>query len=88
MMQQDQPDDYIIATGEANSLQDFVAESFAIVDLDWREHVGSDPTLFRPTDLAWSLGNPEKAARRLGWRASTHMRGVVAHMMEEPISTD
>jgi GDPmannose 4,6-dehydratase len=83
MMQKDEPDDYVIATGEANSLQDFVAESFAIVNLDWREHVDSDPTLFRPTDLAWSQGNPEKAVRQLDWRASTHMKGVVARMMND-----
>jgi len=82
MMQEDKPDDYIIATGEANSLQDFVAESFATVGLDWREHVDSDSTLFRPTDIAWSQGNPEKAARQLGWHASAHMKEVVAKMMQ------
>ena len=82
MMQEDKPDDYIIATGEAHSLQDFVAESFATVGLDWREHVCSDSTLFRPTDIAWSQGNPEKAARQLGWHASAHMKEVVAKMMQ------
>lgn len=82
MMQGDKPDDYIIATGEANSLQDFVAESFATVGLDWREHVDSDSKLFRPTDIAWSQGNPEKAARQLGWHASAHMKEVVAKMMQ------
>lgn len=85
MMQKNEPDDYIIATGEANALQDFVAESFAVVDLDWREHVDSDPTLFRPTDLAWSQGNPEKAARQLGWRANTRMRDVVRRMMKDTV---
>lgn len=83
MMQEDKPDDYIIATGEAHSLQDFVAESFATVGLDWREHVDSDSTLFRPTDIAWSQGNPEKAARQLGWHASAHMKEVVAKMMQD-----
>ena len=83
MMQKDEPDDYIIATGEANALQDFVAESFAILNLNWHEHVDSDPLLFRPTDVAWSLGNPEKAARLLGWRANTRMKGVVAKMMSD-----
>jgi len=63
-------------------LQDFVAESFATVGLDWREHVDSDSTLFRPTDIAWSQGNPEKAARQLGWHASAHMKEVVAKMMQ------
>lgn len=83
MMQQDKPDDYIIATGEANLLQDFVLETFLTVGLDWQEHVDSDPRLFRPTDIAWSQGNPEKAARQLGWRASTRMRDVVTKMMQD-----
>jgi len=83
MMQEDEPDDYIIATGEANSLQAFVAETFATAGLDWREHVDSDSTLFRPTDIAWSQGNPEKAARQLGWHASTRMRDVVTKMMQD-----
>lgn len=87
MMQEDKPDDYIIATGEANSLQAFVAETFATVGLNWREHVDSDSTLFRPTDIAWSQGNPEKAARQLGWRANARMRDVVAKMMQDSSPT-
>ena len=83
MMQEDEPDDYIIATGEANSLQAFAAETFATVGLDWRDHVDSDSTLFRPTDIAWSQGNPEKAARQLGWCASVHMKDVVTKMMQD-----
>lgn len=82
MMQSEEPDDYIIATGETNSLQAFVAETFATVDLDWADHVDSDSRLFRPSDISWSQGNPEKAACQLGWRASAHMKDVVAKMME------
>lgn len=83
MMHAGKPDDYIIATGEANSLQSFVAESFASVGLNWLEYVDSDPMLFRPTDIAWSQGNPEKAAFQLGWRAKVHMREMVAKMMQD-----
>lgn len=82
MMQQDTADDYIIATGEANSLQDFVAEAFAVVGLDWREYVNSDPALFRPTDLARSQGCADKAFRQLGWQAAFKMRDVVRKMIE------
>lgn len=82
MMQQEVPDDFVIATGEANSLQDFVAEAFAVVDLDWRDYVSSDPALFRPTDLARSQGCADKAYRKLGWQAKFKMRDVVQKMVE------
>jgi GDPmannose 4,6-dehydratase len=81
MMQLDVPDDYIIATGEVNSLQDFVAEAFALLNLDWREHVSSDPSFFRPTDLARSQGCADKAARDFGWHAKLKMRDVVRKMV-------
>ena len=81
MMQQDKADDYVIATGEANSLQDFVAETFAVVGLDWRDYVSSDPALFRPTDLAWSQGCADKALHNLGWKAAYKMRDVVRSMV-------
>jgi GDPmannose 4,6-dehydratase len=83
MMQHDEPDDYVVATGEATSLQDFVAQSFASFDLDWSKYVDSDSTLFRPSDLEWSQGNPEKAASKLGWCASTKMKEVVARMLSD-----
>lgn len=82
MMQQDTADDYIIATGEANSLQDFVAEAFAVVGLDWCDYVNVDSTLFRPTDLARSQGCADKAFRKLGWQANFKMRDVVRMMIE------
>jgi GDPmannose 4,6-dehydratase len=81
MLQQDQPDDYVIATGESNSLQDFVAAAFAEVGLDWQEYVSSDPTLLRPTDIAFGKGNPKKAHQKLGWQAQYKMRDVVRMMV-------
>ncbi len=81
MLQGEQALDYVIATGEANSLQDFVATAFAELDLDWREHVTSNPAFFRPTDLAWSQGNPARAERLLGWKAQHRMRDVVREMV-------
>ncbi|MDO9206071.1 MAG: GDP-mannose 4,6-dehydratase [Methylotenera sp.] len=83
MMQLDVPDDYIIATGEVNSLQNFVAEAFALLDLDWREHVSSDTSFFRPTDLARSQGCADKAASDLGWHAKLKMRDVVRKMVKD-----
>jgi len=81
MMQQDIADDYIIATGEANSLQDFVSVGFETLGLNWRDHVISDKSLFRPTDLAWSQGNSSKANTILGWQAHLHMREVVSKLV-------
>lgn len=81
MLQQDKPDDFVIATGETNSLQDFAATAFASVGLNWQNHVESDSSLFRPTDLAESKGNPQKALEVLGWEAQYKMRDVVKKMM-------
>jgi GDPmannose 4,6-dehydratase len=81
MLQGDTPRDYVIATGQSNSLEAFVAEAFAQSNLDWKDHVDSDRALFRPTDLAWSEGNAQRAARELGWQAQYVMRDVVRHML-------
>ena len=72
MLQQEKPDDYIVATGQTHRLQDFVETAFARLGLDWRKHVVSDPTLARPNELRMSRANPAKAHAQLGWkRAST-----------------
>lgn len=82
MLQQQQPDDYVIATGESTSLEDFVAAAFASVNLDWQEHTVIDNSLLRPTDLAVGRGNPAKAANNLGWQAKYKMKDVVQMMVE------
>jgi GDPmannose 4,6-dehydratase len=81
MLQFEQPHDFIIATGESNSLQDFVKESFAAVNLDWREHTVASEDLFRPTDIAEGKGNAAKAERLLGWKAKAHMKEVIDMMV-------
>lgn len=80
MLQQEQPDDYVIATGQTSRLEAFVAEVFAHVGLNWQEHVEIDRSLFRPTDIAVSWGNATKARQKLGWQAKYTMKDV-AHMM-------
>jgi GDPmannose 4,6-dehydratase len=77
MLQQPQPEDYVIATGETNTLQDFVAAVFETVGLDWSQHVVSDPTLLRPSEIMVSRGNPAKALEKLGWQATRKMRDVI-----------
>lgn len=85
ILQQEYPDDFIIATGEANSLEEFVKCTFDCIDLNWCDHVVSNNALFRPTDLAWSQGNSSKAANILGWRATSGMKEVVRMMVEHEL---
>ena len=82
MLQQDQPDDYVIATGKSYSLQEFVIEAFHSVGLNWQDYVITDNSLLRPTDLAVSKGNPNKAKEKLGWQAQYKMPDVVRMMVE------
>jgi GDPmannose 4,6-dehydratase len=83
MLQQERADDYIIATGEANSLEEFVRCAFDDLGLNWHDHVVSNSALFRPTDLLWSQGCADKAERILGWRASSRMKEVIQMMIKE-----
>ncbi len=82
MLQQHEPDDLVIATGETHALQHFVAEAFAAVGLSWQDHVNSDPALMRPSDLAISRADPSRVQEKLGWQARTQMYGVVRHMVD------
>ena len=82
MLQRDTPGDYVIATGETNTLEDFVAETFDQLGLNWRDHVSSDPSLLRPSEIMISRGNPGKAGKDLGWRAENRMRDVVRIMID------
>lgn len=82
MLQQPQPDDFVIATGKSHSLRDLTAAAFSHFDLDWRDHVKIESSLFRPTDIAVSAGDPSKAHDILKWRAKTQMKDVVRLMAE------
>ncbi len=86
MMQQPKPDDYVVATGQANRLEDFVDAAFADAGLDWRDHVDQDPALHRPTDISCSVGNAQKAKRELGWMPQVDFRGIVSRMMAAEIA--
>src|SRR6187551_2938811 len=80
MLQQDQPDDYVIATGEAHSVQELVEVAFAHVGLDWQKHVGIDERFLRPAEVDHLIGDPAKAKKELGWEPSVDFKGLV-HMM-------
>lgn len=82
MLQQDEPRDLVVATGETRSLEEFLGAAFDLVGLDWRDHVDHDPALRRPTDLHGGRADPSRAAEVLGWRASLRMPEVVRRMVE------
>lgn len=82
MLQQAKAEDFIVATGEANSLEEFVKHSFDCLGLNWKDYVVTNKELFRPTDLLWSQGNAAKANKLLGWQASSKMRDVVRNMID------
>ena len=82
MLQQEKPQDYVIATGVTMSLEDFVQAAFEQAGLNWRDYVEQDSALFRPTDLAVGRADPTKAYRELGWKATTTCVDVVNKMYE------
>lgn len=81
MMQLDNPTDLVIATGKTHTLEEFVAAAFEEVGLDWRSYVDVEGSLKRPSDITYSAGNPAKADRLIGWRATSGMREVVQMMV-------
>lgn len=81
MLQQDVPEDYVIATGTTVTLQEFVAEVFRCLNLDWKDHVVVDAEFLRPTDLLVSRADPSKAERQLGWKACYKVADVVKGML-------
>jgi GDPmannose 4,6-dehydratase len=82
MLQQDEPDDYVIATGKNYSVREFLAEVFSRLDMNWEEYVETDARYFRPAEVDELLGNPEKALRKLGWKPKVDFNGLVEMMIE------
>jgi GDPmannose 4,6-dehydratase len=82
MLQQERPDDYVIATGRTTTVRDMCRIAFEHVGLDWQEHLVIDPALFRPAEVDVLLGNPAKARERLGWEARTTLPELIAGMVD------
>ena len=85
MLQQQQPDDYVIATGEAHSVRDLVELAFAAAGLDWRRHVEVDRRYFRPTEVDALRGDATKARDVLGWEPRVSFAELVKMMVEHDI---
>ncbi|HTU43973.1 MAG TPA: GDP-mannose 4,6-dehydratase [Bryobacteraceae bacterium] len=82
MLQQPEPDDYVVATGETHSVKEFVETAFSRVGLDYREYVTTDPDLFRPAEVNILLGNAKKAQEKLGWHHKTGFQDLVWEMVD------
>jgi GDPmannose 4,6-dehydratase len=82
MLQQDEPGDYVVATGEMHTVREFVSRAFALVGLEWERHVEIDARYFRPTEVDELRGDPSRARRALGWEARTTFDGLVRIMLE------
>ncbi|MCS7315169.1 MAG: GDP-mannose 4,6-dehydratase [Bryobacterales bacterium] len=85
MLQQEEPDDYVIATGESHSVREFLELAFGYVNLDWRDWVEQDPRYLRPTEVHDLCGDSSKARERLGWRPKVGFRELVFMMVEHDL---
>lgn len=85
MLQQEHPDDYLVATGESYSLREFIQRVFKQLSLDWQEHTDINDSLFRPSDLKYSKANPEKAEKMMGWSAGTRFDDLVGILVKEEL---
>jgi len=82
MLQQEEPDDYVIATGETHTVQEFVEEAFSYAGLDWRDYVEIDPWYYRPSEVDLLVGDASKAKRALEWEPKTTFKDLVSLMVD------
>ena len=82
MLQQERPDDYVIATGETHSVQEFLESAFGYVELDWHTYVDTDPRFFRPSEVDLLIGDANKARRVLGWQPKVKFHELVSMMVD------
>ena len=88
MLQQDQPEDYVLATGRTHTVQRFVELAFEVVGLGYRDYVVQDPRFMRPTDVDILVGDPSKAKHQLGWQAITTFENLVRIMVEAELNAN
>jgi GDPmannose 4,6-dehydratase len=87
MLQQDTPDDYVVATGETHSVQKLLEVAFGCVDLDWRKYTVQDPKFMRPAEVDLLIGDPTKAKNALGWEREVSFEGLIEMMVKADIET-
>ncbi len=82
MLQRDEPDDYVVATGDTHSVRELVAMAFDVVGLDWRQHVVVDPALHRPAEFHELRGDAKRAQDKLGWAPKVRLNEIIRTMVE------
>ncbi|KXU34725.1 GDP-mannose 4,6 dehydratase [Cephaloticoccus primus] len=87
MLQQDKPDDYVLATNETHTIEDFLEAAFGHADLDWRDYVKFDSRYLRPAEVDLLIGDYSKARRELGWEPQTRMHGLARLMVDADLAT-
>jgi GDPmannose 4,6-dehydratase len=88
MLQQDEADDYVVASGETHTIEEFATRAFAAVGLDWRDYVRSDPKFYRPAEVNLLIGKAEKAERALGWEPTVDFPALVRMMVEADLAKE
>jgi GDPmannose 4,6-dehydratase len=86
MLRQEEPDDYVIATGDRHSVRAFVEKTFGLLDLDWEQYVETDPRYFRPSEVDLLQGDPSKARRVLGWEPKVSFDALVEMMVASDLA--
>ncbi len=87
MLQQEQPDDFVIGTGESHSIREFLDEAFGYVGLDWHEYVEIDPRYFRPTEVDYLMADPSKSRQALGWEPRVYFKDLVRIMVDADLES-
>ena len=82
MLQQEKPDDYVVATNETHSVKEFIEATFALLDLDWQKYVKHDARYERPAEVELLIGDPAKAKRQLGWEPKVKFKELVKIMTD------
>jgi len=88
MLQQDEPEDYVIATGETHTVRELLDLAFGYVDLDWKQHVKKDPRYYRPTEVDMLIGDASKAKKHLGWEPKVTFKELITMMVESDLAAE
>jgi GDPmannose 4,6-dehydratase len=86
MLQQDQPDDYVVGTGRTHSVRELCEVAFGCLDLDWEKHVVSDPKFYRPAEVDLLVSDPAKARQALGWEPKVSFEALIQMMVEADLA--
>ena len=88
MLQQEEPEDYVVATGETHTVRELLDLAFGQLNLEWQKYVKIDPRYYRPTEVDLLIGDASKAKKKLGWEPKVSFRELIAMMVDADLSTE